>query len=377
MKKSYFFVNCYEIPGLKNIFVAFLLLFNKNASIILFKPSLTSRHNRLYFTERQIFSPCAKGEFDLKRYIAKRLAMVVLLLFGMSFIVFASLYITPRDPAQMVAGAAATEAEVANVRASLGLDKPFLVQYGIYLKNLLTLDLGTSYATRQPIIDEIAVRLPITINLATAAILIAVLVGIPLGILTALKRDTWLDNLLTTTSLFGISIPNFWLGTMLMLIFAVKLKWLPTGGMTDFFWTPTGFRQAILPALALSTSTIASFMRIGRSAMLDVLQSDYIRTAKAKGIPQKKVVFVHALRNAMIPLLTQFGTSFGGLLGGAIITEQVFVINGLGTYLINAINTANYPVVQSTVLVIATMFVLINLAVDLIYCLVDPRVKYE
>ena len=313
----------------------------------------------------------------MKRYIAKRLAMVVLLLFGMSFIVFASLYITPRDPAQMVAGAAATEAEVANVRASLGLDKPFLVQYGIYLKNLLTLDLGTSYATRQPIIDEIAVRLPVTINLATAAILIAVLVGIPLGILTALKRDTWLDNLLTTTSLFGISIPNFWLGTMLMLIFAVKLKWLPTGGMTDFFWTPTGFRQAILPALALSTSTIASFMRIGRSAMLDVLQSDYIRTAKAKGIPQKKVVFVHALRNAMIPLLTQFGTSFGGLLGGAIITEQVFVINGLGTYLINAINTANYPVVQSTVLVIATMFVLINLAVDLIYCLVDPRVKYE
>lgn len=155
--------------------------------------------------------------------------MVVLLLFGMSFIVFASLYITPRDPAQMVAGAAATEAEIANVRASLGLDKPFLVQYGIYLKNLLTLDLGTSYATRQPIIDEIAVRLPITINLATAAILIAVLVGIPLGILTALKRDTWLDNLLTTTSLFGISIPNFWLGTMLMLIFAVKLKWLPTG----------------------------------------------------------------------------------------------------------------------------------------------------
>lgn len=163
----------------------------------------------------------------MKRYIAKRLAMVVLLLFGMSFIVFASLYITPRDPAQMVAGAAATEAEVANVRASLGLDKPFLVQYGIYLKNLLTLDLGTSYATRQPIIDEIAVRLPITINLATAAILIAVLVGIPLGILTALKRDSWLDNLLTTTSLFGISIPNFWLGTMLMLIFAVKLKCCP------------------------------------------------------------------------------------------------------------------------------------------------------
>ncbi len=277
----------------------------------------------------------------------------------------------------MVAGAAATEAEVANVRASLGLDKPFLVQYGIYLKisSPWIWELPMPPASPSLMRSPCACPLPSTWLPPLSSSLYWW--AFRWGILTALKRDTWLDNLLTTTSLFGISIPNFWLGTMLMLIFAVKLKWLPTGGMTDFFWTPTGFRQAILPALALSTSTIASFMRIGRSAMLDVLQSDYIRTAKAKGIPEKKVVFVHALRNAMIPLLTQFGTSFGGLLGGAIITEQVFVINGLGTYLINAINTANYPVVQSTVLVIATMFVLINLAVDLIYCLVDPRVKYE
>lgn len=302
---------------------------------------------------------------------------MVLLLVGMSFIVFASLYIAPGDPAQMVAGVAATEQDIEAVRVSLGLDKPFLVQYGIYLKNLLTLDLGMSYTTRQPIIQEIAIRLPFTINLAVAAILIAIVIGIPLGILTALKRDTIVDNVLTTSSLFAISMPNFWLGTMLILLFSVKLGWLPSGGMTHFFWTATGLKQVILPAFALSTSTIASFMRIGRSAMLDVLQSDYIRTAKSKGLSSKVVIFVHALRNALIPLLTQLGTSFGGLLGGAIVTEQVFVVNGLGTYLINAINSRNYPVVQSTVLVIAAMFIIINLIVDLVYCLVDPRISLE
>ena len=168
---------------------------------------------------------------------------MVLLLIGMSFIVFASLYIAPGDPAQMVAGVAATEQDIEAVRVSLGLDKPFLVQYGIYLKNLLTFDLGTSYTTRQPIVQEIAIRLPFTINLAVAAILIAIVVGIPLGILTALKRDTIVDNVLTTSSLFAISMPNFWLGTMLILFFSVKLGWLPSGGMTHFFWTPIGFKR--------------------------------------------------------------------------------------------------------------------------------------
>ena len=207
--------------------------------------------------------------------------------------------------------------------------------------------------------------------------ILAVLVGIPAGILTALKKDKLVDNVLTTGSLIGISIPNFLLGTILMYIFSVVLKWLPSGGMTHYFWTPIGFKEAILPAIALSTATVASFTRIGRSAMLDVLQSDYIRTAKSKGLKRKTIIGVHALRNALIPLVTQFGTSFGGLLGGAIITEQVFVINGIGTYLIKAINNRDYPVVQSTVLVIAAMFILINLLVDLFYCVIDPRIKYE
>lgn len=311
------------------------------------------------------------------RYIAKRLGLMLLLLLGMTFIVFGSLYLADGDPAQMVAGASATEADIEAVRGALGLDQPFWVQYGIYLKNLFTLNLGTSYITRQPIAQEIAVRLPYTINLASAAIILAVLIGIPLGVLTAIKRDTIIDNLLTTSSLVGISIPNFWLGVMLMLIFSVKLGWLPSGGMTEFFWTPLGFRQVILPAIALSTASIASFMRIGRSAMLEVLQSDYIRTARAKGLGQGTIIFLHALKNALIPLLTQFGTSFGALLGGAIVTEQVFVINGVGTYLVAAINSRNYPVVQSTVLVIAALFIVVNLLVDLVYCVVDPRITYQ
>lgn len=311
------------------------------------------------------------------KYLLKRLGMMLVLLVGITFIVFGSLFLASGDPAQMIAGASATEADVLAVRAALGLDQPFWTQYGIYLKNLFSLNLGMSYITRQPILQEIAVRLPYTINLAVTAILLSTLVGIPLGILTAIKRDTLVDNVLTTTSLVAISIPNFWLGTMLMLVFSVILGWLPSGGMTEFFYTPLGFSQVILPAIALSTATIASFMRIGRSAMLEVLQSDYIRTARAKGLRRGSILFVHALRNALIPLLTQFGTSFGALLGGAIVTEQVFVINGVGTYLVNAINTRNYPVVQSTVLVIAALFVLVNLVVDLVYLLVDPRISYQ
>ena len=311
------------------------------------------------------------------KYIGMRMVLMLFLILGMTFIVFGSLYIAPGDPAAMVAGASATPDDIERVRVSLGLDQPFFVQYGIYLKNLFTLNLGMSYTTRQPILSEIAVRLPNTLNLACASMLLSILIGVPTGIITALRKDTLVDNVITTGALAGISIPNFWLGAMLIYFFSVKLRWLPSGGMTAPFWTPEGIKQAILPAFALSTATIASFTRIGRSAMLDVLQSDYIRTAKSKGLRSQAVVFVHALRNALIPLLTQFGTSFGGLLGGAIITEQVFVVNGIGTYLINAINTRNYPVVQSTVLIIATMFILVNLAVDIVYCLIDPRIKYE
>lgn len=311
------------------------------------------------------------------RYIGKRIAQMFLLLVALTFIVFASLYLAPGDPAQMVAGPSATEEDIAHVRTALGLDQPFIVQYGIYLKNLLTFNLGTSYSTHQPIAAEIAIRLPNTLNLALASMILSILVGVPAGIIAALRKDKLVDNVLTTTSLAGISIPNFWLGTMLIYVFSVKLRWFPSGGMSAPFWTVQGFRQIVLPAIALSTATIASFTRIGRSSMLEVMQSDYIRTAKSKGLSSWLIVVVHALRNALIPLVTQFGTSFGGLLGGAIITEQVFVVNGIGTYLINAINTRNYPVVQSTVFIIAAMFILVNLGVDIMYSFIDPRIRYD
>lgn len=313
----------------------------------------------------------------MRKYITKRLLMMVILLLGMTFIVFASLYFAPGDPAEIAAGASATEADIEAMREYLGLNRPFIVQYGTYLINLLHGDLGTSYITRQPIFDELLIRLPNTLNLALSSMIFACVIGIPLGVIAAIKKDSLLDNLLTTISLFGISVPNFWLGSMLIIIFCVNLRIFPTGGMSEPFWTPTGFMQAFLPSLSLGMQVAASFMRIGRSSMLDVLQSDYIRTARSKGLKERAIIVVHALKNAMIPILTQMGTSFGGLLGGAMVTEQVFAINGIGSYLINAINQRNYTAVQSTVFVIAFMFVIVNLVVDILYSVIDPRIRYE
>lgn len=313
----------------------------------------------------------------MRKYVLKRILMMLLLLLGMTFIVFSSLYIAPGDPAAMVAGVSASEEDIERVRVALGLDKSFIVQYLTYLKNLVTLNLGTSYTSRQPIIDEIAVRLPFTINLACSSMILSIVLGIPLGIISALKKDKLADNIITTGALVGISIPNFLFGVLLMYVFSVKLKVLPSGGMTHYFWTPTGFKQAILPSIALASNSVATFIRVGRSSMLDVLQSDYIRTAKSKGLKQRVIVVIHALRNALIPILTQLGTTFGSLLGGAMITEKVFVINGIGTYMIDGITKRNYPVVQSTVLIVAAMFIIINLIVDLVYSAVDPRIRYE
>ena len=311
------------------------------------------------------------------KYILKRIAIMIVMLIGMSFIVFAALYISPGDPAEIAAGPSATAEEIEIMRAYLGLDKPFWEQYGNYLNNLIHGSLGTSLITRQPIISELLVRIPNTLNLAIFAMLLSCLIGIPLGILSAVKKDSILDNTFTTISLFGISVPNFWLGYMLIIVFCVKLGIFPTGGMDSWFFTARGFKQTFLPALSLGLQTAASFCRIGRSSMLDTLQSDYVRTANAKGLKRKRVVTVHALRNALIPIVTQMGTSFGGLLSGAIVTEQVFAINGIGTYLINAISQRNYTAVQGTVLLIAAMFITVNLVVDIVYCIIDPRIKYE
>ncbi|WP_461207673.1 ABC transporter permease [Clostridium sp. DL1XJH146] len=313
----------------------------------------------------------------MQKYIVKRLFQMVIMLIGITFLVFSSLYFAPGDPAQLIAGESATESDIENVRQSLGLNEPFLVQYGKYVDGLVHGDLGTSLQSRQPILEEIKVRFPNTVNLAIGSMIVAIVIGIPLGIISAIKRNSILDYLATTTALLGISIPNFWLGIMLIMVFSVKLGWFPTGGMTHWFYTPTGFKQIILPAIALGVRSAAVFMRLSRSAMLEVLQSDYIRTARAKGVREGIVIWVHAFKNALTPLVTVFGTTFGALLGGAMITEQVFAINGLGRYMINAIYVRNYTVVQSSVLVFAASFILITLLVDIVYVLIDPRINYK
>jgi peptide/nickel transport system permease protein len=313
----------------------------------------------------------------MQKYIAKRLFQMVIMVLGITFIVFGSLYLAPGDPAQILAGESATLTDIENLRESLGLNDPFFVQYGRYLKGLLHGDLGTSLQSRQPILDEIKIRFPNTVNLTIGSMIVAIVVGVPLGIISAIKRNSFLDYIATTTALFGVSIPNFWLGIMLILIFAVKLGWFPTGGMTHWFYTPTGIEQIILPSIALGGRIAAIFMRLSRSAMLEVMQSDYIRTARAKGVKEKAVIWIHAFKNALTPLITVFGTNFGALLGGAMISEQVFAINGLGRYMINAIYVRNYPAVQSAVLVFAVSFILVTLIVDIIYVIIDPRISYE
>ena len=302
-------------------------------------------------------------------YILKRILLALLTVWVVITVTFFVMHAVPGGP--FLSEKAVSEATQKALEAKYGLDKPVMEQYVNYLKDIVTkFDFGPSIKLRgRQVVDVIADGMKTSIKLGLIAAAIALCTGIVLGCVAALTRNSILDKIIMVITTAFVSMPSFIMGTLLLLIFSVKLGLVPANGESA--------KGLLLPIITLSLYPMAYITRLTRSSMLDVLGQDYIRTAKAKGIPQKKVVFVHALRNAMIPLLTQFGTSFGGLLGGAIITEQVFVINGLGTYLINAINTANYPVVQSTVLVIATMFVLINLAVDLIYCLVDPRVKYE
>lgn len=309
-------------------------------------------------------------------FILKRMLQLVLLLIGVSFIVFFSMHLAPGDPARIMAGPAATKSDIAALHRSLGLDKPIVVQYLDWIGKVLHGNLGTSYQTSQPVTQAILSRLPTTIKLATASMVLALIIGIPLGIVAAIKHNTWIDFTSTTLSLLGVSIPNFWLGTMLILIFAVMLHALPIGGMAMHWYTVAGLKELILPAIALSAGSAALIARTTRATMLEVLQQDYVRTAKAAGLRPWKIILTHEFRNALIPIITVIGINFGTLLGGTIVTEQVFTINGVGRLMINAISARDFPVVQGTVLFIATIFVLVNLVVDIIYAKVDPRISY-
>lgn len=309
--------------------------------------------------------------------IAKRLVQLFLLLIGITFIVFIAMHIAPGDPASIIGGPTATKSDILAIRNRLGLDRPIMVQYFDYLRGLMHGDLGYSFQTNQSVAAEIWTRLPNTINLAVASIIVAVIIGIPAGILSALKKNSWVDMLSTGISLAGISIPHFWLGAMLILLFAVHLHWLPVGGLDAPFWTLRGLKEICLPALTLGTGSAALIARMTRSAMLEIIRADFVRTARAKGLKEKTVIWVHSLRNAMIPVITVIGLNFGGLLGGTIITEQVFAINGVGRLMVESISARDFPMVQGGVLLIATVFVVINLIVDIIYVLIDPRIKYD
>lgn len=307
----------------------------------------------------------------MHRYVLKRLLFMIPVLLGVLTIAFGLNQLMPGDPARMVAGEQATEEAVEQVRIDLGLDKPLVVQYFNYLKGVVTqLDLGISYKTKQPVLDEVLARLPTTLILAGLSTIIAVGIGIPLGILAATFQNSVIDYFSSLFSFVGVSMPNFWQGLMNILVFSVYLGWLPSSG----FYGPSYW---ILPAITVGTSCMATITRTTRSSMLEVIRQDYIRTARAKGQSEFKVIVSHALGNALIPIVTVVGLEFGGLLGGAVLTESVFAIPGIGKYMVDAITNRNYPVIMGGVVLLAFIFSMVNLLVDVLYAYIDPRMKSQ
>lgn len=334
------------------------------------------------------------------RYILRRLLNLIPVLLGISLLVFLFLHLIPGDPAVVLLGDRATPEQVEALRERLGLNRPLPLQYLEFLGSLLRLDFGRSIFTGFPIIEEIKIRWPATFELSITAMAIALIIGIPAGVVAAVKRNSLIDNLTISGSLLGVSMPVYWLGLLLVYLFAVNLQWLPPSGRLGadigFDFEPlTGFyvldallqgnaallRDAlahlVLPALTLSTIPLAIVARITRSAMLDVLGQDYIRTARAKGVLERWVIFKHALKNAMLPVVTIVGLEFGTLLGGAILTETIFAWPGIGKWIYDGILARDYPVVQGGVIFVATAFVLINLLVDISYAFLDPRIQYK
>lgn len=289
---------------------------------------------------------------------------------GVTMIIFIMLSLTPGDPARNILGGEATEEQVMELREEMGLNDPLPVRYVRFLWDLLHGDLGTSYSTKQPVMTAILERLPTTLLMSLLCTLVGAIIGIVMGIISAVKQYTIFDNIARVLALAGISVPSFWLGLMLIILFAVNLGWLPPSG----FYGP---KYWILPAVTVGLVQAATVMRQTRSAMLDVVRQDYIRTARAKGQTEGKVILGHALPNALIPIITVLGMQFGHGMGGAIISEQVFAIPGLGRLMVDSINNRDYPVVQGGVLFIAVCFTIVNLLVDILYAFIDPRIKAQ
>ncbi|MCI9350000.1 MAG: ABC transporter permease [Oscillibacter sp.] len=304
------------------------------------------------------------------KFVLKRLVMLIPVLLGVSFIVFSILSFTPGDPVEMRLGDNYSEEAYQAMKEEMGLNDPFLLRYVKYIGNAVRGDFGNSYRTSQPVLNELAARLPNTILLSAAAMLFAVLLGIPLGVISATHQYSAVDNISMIGALFGVSMPNFWLGLMLIVIFAAGLRWFPSSGFED--WA-----SIVLPAVTLSVNSLAMITRMTRSSMLETIRQDYIRTARAKGLKEGVIVIKHALRNAMIPIVTTVGLQFGFSLGGAVLVETVFAWPGIGRLLVECIKLKDTPVVVACVLVLATMFTVINLCIDILYAFLDPRIRAQ
>ncbi|XWK88017.1 MAG: ABC transporter permease [Phormidium sp.] len=334
------------------------------------------------------------------KYILKRLLGLLPVIIGITLLVFTLLHLIPGDPAVVLLGERATPEQIESLRQQLGLNQPLPIQYFNFLFNVIRFDFGKSIISGIPIIDEIRTRWPATFELSVAAMLIALILGIPAGILAAVRKNSWLDNLLMSSSLIGVSLPVYWLGLLLIYLFAVNLQILPPSGrisveagfnfqpITGFFVLDSLLRldiktlqdvlsHLILPAITLGTIPLAIIAIITRSSMLEVLSQDYIRTARAKGVPEYFVILKHALKNAFLPISTTVGLQFGTLLGGAILTETIFSWPGIGSWIYEGILARDYPVVQGGVIFVSVTFVLINLLVDLSYTFLDPRIQYK
>ncbi|GAK50986.1 binding-protein-dependent transport systems inner membrane component [Candidatus Moduliflexus flocculans] len=303
-------------------------------------------------------------------YFLRRLLLTIPVMLGVSTLVFLFIHLIPGDPVQVMLGESANAADVEALRHQLGLNRPLGEQYAHFLKGLLTADLGKSIFTGQPIFKTIISRLPATVELTLASLVVALLIAIPLGVVSARKQYSWLDNAATFIALLGISMPHFWLGPLLILLFAVHLNWLPVSGYGSIW-------HLILPAITLGSALAAKLTRMTRSSVLEALHEDYITTSRAKGLRESVVLFKHALRNALIPVITVLGIQFGALLSGALITETIFAWPGIGRLAIEAIQKRDYPLVQGCVLVFAFGYVFANLLTDLAYAAADPRIRFD
>jgi peptide/nickel transport system permease protein len=304
------------------------------------------------------------------KFIVRRLLQLIPVLLGVIIIVFSLMHLTPGNPAFIIAGESASPETVAQIESRLGLDEPILVQFFHFVKDAFLLDFGTSWRTSLPVMDEIWPRFLVTFELAVYSMIFSIVIGMGAGIISAVRQYSWADVTVMLVALFGLSMPNFWLGLMLMQWFSINLGWFP----------PTGWgsaSQVVLPVITLGTTGAAVIARMTRSSMLDVISQDYIRTARAKGLKERVITYRHALKNALIPIVTVIGLQFGGLLAGAVLTESVFAINGLGKLIVDRILARDFPVVQAGILIIAVVFVFINLLVDISYKFLNKRIDID